>query len=171
MLIHAGLWSIIMTIGTNAALISLHGNRFGIGIGAPGAAPLLLDGNIISNPFGTAPELHGNMQQSAGTTYYNSVSSGVTALAGGGQSAATSAVIQSQITVVTTVATTSDSLTLPVAKQGDEREVFNQGANSMAIFPSSGAGINALAANASFAAATSTATIFIAASSTQWYTK
>lgn len=98
-----------------------------------------------------------------------SYSSGVTAVAGGGQSAASN--ITATITRVTTVATAGDSLTLPKAAPGLRYKVINKAAaNSMNVFPLAGDAINALAVNAAFALAATKSVEFISVGAGIWDT-
>jgi hypothetical protein len=98
-----------------------------------------------------------------------SVTSGVTAHAGGGQANAT--LLFSQVNIIGTVATAADSVLLPLLNSnlvGLYVQVRNNGANSCAVFPGSGQSINALSANTSLSVATSTTVTFCAVSSTNW---
>lgn len=157
------------SLGKNQALLTIHGDR--LGITAPdslGNSALLLDGIPIAGASGFE---------------YTSGRSGITALAGGTQSSLTP-VLAATVNVLNTVATTSDSVMLPslagafppaIPGQNGGKAisctVINQGAAAGAVFPSSGEQINILAANASFAVASSGITNFYAVSSGHWYTK
>lgn len=93
---------------------------------------------------------------------------GVTAVAGGGQSAKPN--ITATVTRVTTVATANDSLTLPSAAPGLRYKVINKGANSMNVFPFTGDAINALSANAAFALAATKSVEFLCVGPGIWDT-
>ncbi len=67
---------------------------------------------------------------------------GLTAHAGGGQTDAL--LLINKVNMVSTVATTGDSVKLPVAVPGAEIVVINASGNDMDLFPSSGGYINAL---------------------------
>lgn len=69
--------------------------------------------------------------------------------------------------VTTTAAATG--VRLPTAVAGYVVYVFNRGANTLNIYPASGAQINALGANVADTAATLTHKQYVAVSSTQWY--
>ncbi len=98
-----------------------------------------------------------------------SYTNGVTAVAGGGQSAVSN--ITATVTRVTTVATAGDSLTLPKAAPGLRYKVINKAAaNSMNVFPFLGDAINALGANAAFALAATKSVEFISCASGVWDT-
>lgn len=99
--------------------------------------------------------------------FYAKAVTGLTALAGGGQSGAT--VLTGDINVVSTVASAADSVQLPVAEAGREVSVVNSSANSMAVFPALGDKINALSANASLAVAAGKTATFLSAASLQWF--
>jgi hypothetical protein len=90
------------------------------------------------------------VDQAFGAAFFNfSVQDGLTALAGGGQTGATS-VAQYQISRFTTVATTADSCVLGFSMAGHWRCIINAGANAMNVYPRSGDQINALGANNPF---------------------
>ena len=91
-----------------------------------------------------SPTFTGNIKKS--------VQTGITAFASGGQASATA--ITADIAQVTTVATTDDSVKLPVAAVGMDITIINQGANSLNVFGQTGDGINAGGANAAYAVAT-----------------
>lgn len=96
----------------------------------------------------------------------------ITAKAGGGQQTSGSSVIVSALARVTIVATTNDSVTLPLSVRGMEVVVVNDGANSLNIFPALGDQINSLAANAAFAdASAQPPVIFYCFSTGFWRTK
>jgi len=86
-----------------------------------------------------------------------------------GTTQGTATVLTSIINNVTTV----DALTgvkLPTAIAGTRLFVFNNGLNTMAVYPASGAAINSLATDTAFSLGVSTRLEFVAVSSTQWYT-
>lgn len=94
--------------------------------------------------------------------------SGVTALAGGGQSAISN--ITATMTRVTTVATASDSVTLPRAAGGLRYKITNKGANVLAVFPFLGDAINAQAVNTSFLVPVGAMVEFVCVVSGTWDT-
>jgi hypothetical protein len=102
----------------------------------------------------------------AGPIYFNTTT-GLTALAGGGQANAT--VLTGDTNVVETVATAADSVQLQAAVSGREVAVINASANSLAVFPGLGDKINALSINASFAVAAGKVGTFIATATGQWF--
>lgn len=87
----------------------------------------------------------------------------LTALAGGAQSS--SPRLKSEGNRFTKVATAADSCQLPnlgtMEAGGTARVVVNDTANALAVFPSAGESINALAANASFSVPAGQSGIFI----------
>lgn len=98
-----------------------------------------------------------------------SVTTGITALAGGAQTGAT--LLFSQFNVLATVATIGDSVILPLLNAnlvGLSIDVKNGAANSANIFPASGQTINALGANTALACAGAATTRFRAVSATNW---
>jgi hypothetical protein len=98
---------------------------------------------------------------------YRSNSTGLTALAGGGQTGAT--LLTGSICRVSTVATAADSVILPNAFAGREHHVINAGANSMNVFPAVGETINALSANTAFAVAAGKTCSFFSPADGAWY--
>ncbi len=101
----------------------------------------------------------------------NSTTTGITALAGGGQTGAT--LLFSEVNILTTVATAGDSVILPLLNSniiGMTFTVKNSGANSANVFPASGQTINALGANTALAVASSAVTRFHATTASNWQT-
>lgn len=141
---------------------SLYGNRFGIQ-GAPGAGQLIVDGVAVTSPGSSQTATQGSITQTANSIFtmgangqfVGSASAGITAFSGGGASSATA--INAYINTIATVAATSDSVQLPAGTAGLELAIFNEGANTVAIFPKSGTTdiINALTTGASFSLGTS----------------
>jgi hypothetical protein len=109
-----------------------------------------------TSPSLTTPTLSG---ETFSTT--NNVTAGTNAQ---GQGALTS-----DINVITTAAANPSGVTLPTATQGRRIVVVNKGANPIAIFPATGAAIDALATNASISLAVNGVLEFNASSTTQWY--
>lgn len=149
--------------GKQAALLTIHGSRLGISqADNNGMSAILLDGYAIEGLSGIT---------------YKSAMTAITALASGGQTSLSSLIANAQYNIISTVATTSDSVMLPstagkIPPGGCvSLSYVNRGANAAAIFPSSGEQINSLGANASIAIASSGITNFVCASSGQWYTK
>lgn len=97
-----------------------------------------------------------------------SVATGITARAGGGQANATP--LTATYSRVTTVATAGDSVRLPVAIAGSVFYAFNKGANSMNVFPSTGDRVNALSANAAYAVAAAAGVKFVCMVNGTWDT-
>lgn len=85
---------------------------------------------------------HQNQNVSVGFLV-ESIQTGVTALAGGGQTGATP--LTAMTSRVTTVATQGDSVALPAALLGFEITVINQGANPMQVFGAGTDTINGIA--------------------------
>jgi hypothetical protein len=70
--------------------------------------------------------------------------------------------------VTTTAASTG--VRFPVAIPGMRLIVRNSGANTLAVYPATGATINALATNAAYSLGVSAMIEFVAMSATNWYT-
>lgn len=83
----------------------------------------------------------------SGDVLNRSIDAAVTARAGGGQ--ALGYLINKSVTIVTVVASPSDSLTLPVGVTNRVYTIKNTAANTLAVFPASGQSINSGPANAS----------------------
>lgn len=77
---------------------------------------------------------------------FQSVTTSITAYAGGGQANATS--LTNKFNFVTTCATRGDSVKVPAALQGMHMFVINQGAQMCSIYPQTGENFNGKAANA-----------------------
>lgn len=98
------------------------------------------------------------------------VSSAITAAAGGGQANATQ--LTSTLNIVTVVATAADSVKLPLISTWPNNQrlvVANQdAADSLNIFPATGDSINGLSANTQVACAAGKIRIFWKVSNTAW---
>jgi len=102
--------------------------------------------------------------------YAGFVAYGVSAaLTAAGSTQGTALALTRPINDVTTVAA-STGVVLPSATAGMRIVIRNGGANSMNVYPASGAQINALGTNVAFAHSVSTVLEFVAFSTTQWYT-
>ncbi len=89
----------------------------------------------------------------------------VTAKAGGGQTTATDPTLltaNENFVTVTTVATTGDSITLPVGTFGSRFVIYNTTGTSLNVFPFTSGTINGGSANAAIAVAAGIQTIFTA---------
>lgn len=110
-------------------------------------------------------------QSDVGSAFFDlsSTANAITARAGGGQALATA--LTATYNRVTTVATAADSVLLPAAVAGTRVVVFNAAAaNSMNVFPATGAAINALAANTAFAVAAGRGAEFVCCVDGTWNT-
>jgi hypothetical protein len=150
-------------IGKQPALVTIHGSRLGLSqVDTNDMAGILLDGYNVGGLSGVA---------------YQSGTTGIAALAGGGQTSLSSFIINAEVNILNTVATASDSVMLPstagkIPTGGSiSVSIINASSIAAALFPSSGDTINALAANASLALGTSTATVLYCVSSGKWYSK
>lgn len=98
-----------------------------------------------------------------------SVTTNITAFAGGGQTSATQLV--SGYNLVKITATAGDSVKILPAIVGIRQTVRNNGASVLAIFPSSGNTINSLAADASISLLPGFSLTFVATSTSAFYTE
>lgn len=115
------------------------------------------NGGDIEYDFGAQPILTRNPYV---------VVTGLTALAGGGQTGATK--LTGNINRITTVATAADSALLAPATVAKRQSVFNATANSANIFPQSGEAIGTGAANAAFAVGAGKGAIFECVAAGLW---
>jgi hypothetical protein len=111
---------------------------------------------FATNPSLTTPALSGETFSTAAT-----VTAGTNAQ---GQGA-----ITSDNNVITTAAANPSGVTLPTATTGRRIVIVNKGANTVNIYPATGASIDALSANASIALPVNGVMLFNAASTTLWY--
>jgi len=162
-----------LTTGVTGTLPVANGGTgitsFGSGIatwlGTPSSANLLSamtdetgTGLLV---FATSPSL--TTPALSGETF--STSATVTA----GTNAQGQGALTSDYNVITTAASNPSGVTLPTATTGRRIVIVNKGANSVNVYPATGAAIDALAANASIALPVSGVMIFNASSTTQWY--
>jgi len=103
---------------------------------------------------------------SVGGNYLRSVQTGVSA-AGSTQGTATA--LTKDINVVSTVSA-GQGVVLPTAVAGMMISVTNTSANSVLVYPATGGAINTLATNAGFTHTAGATLLYIAPTSTQWYT-
>ena len=111
--------------------------------------------------FGTSPSL--TTPALSGETF--STAASVIA----GTNAQGQGLIVSDYNIITTAASNPSGVTLPTATTGRRIVVVNKGANTINIYPATGASIDALSANASIALPANNVMIFNAASTTLWY--
>jgi len=90
------------------------------------------------------------------------------AFAGGGQASAT--LIKHDLTRISTVATTGDSVKLPIGREGMELLIMNQGANSCNVFPQSGSQIDDLGSDVAKALAVNESLWCVAFGASDWET-
>lgn len=80
------------------------------------------------------------------------VGNGLTAT---GSTQATALALPGDVNYFTTVAASTGTI-LPAMNPGDEVTIYNKGANALAVYPPTGAIINAIAANSAYSVATAT---------------
>lgn len=121
---------------------------------------------LISNSSGTQTIATGNVAMTVGYLQESAVNA-LTAHVGGGQGSALA--LTRQINRVTTVASSGDSVLLPVALAGRVVTVINAAAaNAMDVFPQSGEIINALSANTALSVAANKCINFYCAVNGTW---
>jgi len=127
--------------------------------GSVGAISLTAYSANSNITFGANITTSGYMLRSVGT--------GISA-AGTVQANATA--LTKEINIVSTVASGANGVVLPTAVAGMVLTITNTSANSLLVYPATGAAINSLAANAAFTQGTGATLQFIAPTTTQWYT-
>lgn len=162
-----------LTTGVTGTLPVANGGTgitsFGSGIatwlGTPSSANLLSamtdetgTGLLV---FATSPSL--TTPALSGETF--STSATVTA----GTNAQGQGALTSDYNVITTAASNPSGVTLPTATTGRRIVIVNKGANSVNVYPATGASIDALAANAAIALPVDDVMVFYASSTTKWY--
>ena len=90
-----------------------------------------------------------------------------TGLTAAGNSQATALALDSSVNVIGTAAA-STGVVLPACEAGDVIEVYNQGANALAVYPPGSETINALSASAAFSVGAGKAARFRKVSDTAW---
>lgn len=145
---------------TNATGLPVSTGISGLGTGVATALGQAVTGSnsiaLSTSAALTTPSLSGETFSTSAT-----VTAGTNAQ---GQGALTS-----DYSVITTAASNPSGVTLPTATTGRRLVVVNKGANTVNIYPATGAAIDALASNASIALSTNGVMIFNAASTTLWY--
>lgn len=141
-------WVSIAAIGSNPSFgnVTMTGNLAVVNITATGD---ITGVNITSEAY-----------------FINSVQSGISS-AGGSQGTATA--LTKNVNVVSTVSAGTGVL-LPTTTGGLKITVINTGANSLNVYPNSGAQINSGGPNSPYVLATGGKLEFMSTSATQWYT-
>ena len=104
------------------------------------STPTAITASVISEATsGSGVTIAGAVLRNGG--YVRSTQTGITAHAGGGQASAFQ--LAAEYVQIATVATTADSVKLPVGKAGMIVVVVNDGANSANVYPATGEYINA----------------------------
>lgn len=145
---------------TNVLYVDAGNNRVGINNAGP-TASLDVTGTVA---ISSTLNVTGVVTFGAASIYKGAT--GITAFATGGQTSATA--LTAEVNFVTTVATAADSVKLPVAALGAKVVVFNDGANSVNIFPVSGSSIDALGTDVAYALAAGLSREFWGKSTTVW---
>lgn len=178
----------LLTVTGNVLSGNVNGNHFGNGFGLSALVGANVTGNVASattagtvttaaqpniTSVGTLTSLTvtGNVSGSnliASSYHIRSVSAGISAA---GTTQGTATAITREFNQVTTVASGANGVALPSATAGMAITVTNTNANSVNVYPASGAAIGSLTANAAFTQPGNNATIqYVAMTSTQWYT-
>ena len=92
----------------------------------------------------------------------------LTGISAAGTTQGTATALTNAVNFISTV-TANTGVILPAnSTAGDSVFIYNGGANSLKVYPTSGASINQLSANASVTLATNTGLILFCGSTTQW---
>ena len=104
----------------------------------------------------------------ANTLVTAAICDGVTGLTATGTNQSTALALTNGVNGITTVSAGTGVILDGQARSGDSQVVYNGGANSLKVYPPSGAAINGLAVNTGVSLATGTACEYHCLSTTQW---
>ena len=140
------------------------------GTGANITGTISVSGNANVGNLGTAGLITATGNVTGGnviTSKYliNSIQTGISAA---GSTQGTGTALANTVNIVSTVSS-GNGVVLPTAIAGMTIYITNTSANSLLVYPASGATINELATNAGYTQATKATIHYVAASSTQWY--
>ena len=91
-----------------------------------------------------------------------------TSISAAGATQGTATELTNAVSGITTVASNAGVILSSQSSAGDFQVVFNAGANSLKIYPDTGAKINQLAVNIAMSLATNTGCVLFKVSTTQW---
>ena len=126
--------------------------------------------NLTFNKSTSVLTVTGNVSVANVTTTNYFLRSVGTSISAAGTTQGTATALTKEINVVSTVATGANGVVLPTAVAGMVLTITNTSANSVLVYPASGAAINSLAANAAYTQVSNATLQFVAPTSTQWYT-
>ena len=171
-------------LGT-AGLITATGNINGGNINTGGlvsvtgnvnAGNISVSGNItattlinINNYQGTSANLTGNISGANIIANAYHIRSVATSISAAGSTQGTGTVLAKEFNQVSTVASGA-GVVLPAGVPGLAITITNSSANSLLVYPASGASINLLATNAGYTQSTLATIQYITLTGTQWYT-
>lgn len=125
---------------------------------------------VITGGAGISENLYvGGTLTATNLAYTGTTTVSVSTISAAGTTQATATGITTDLVIVSTVAAGS-GVRLPASSAGKRIVVRNSGANTLNIYPATGAQINSLALNVAFTSDVSTTLEFIGFSATQWYT-
>ena len=125
--------------------------------------------NITSTGTLTSATISGNITAQANINMTGYVIRSVaTSISAAGSTQGTATAITKEIDVVSTVASGAGVI-LPTAVAGMAITITNTSANSLLVYPATGAQINALGTNVGYAQASGSTLQFVAPTTTQWY--
>lgn len=136
----------------NTPVVAVSSNAFVAGTTTGTGSTVVLN----TSPSITTPALSG-----ATVSTSNTVTAGTNAQGQGS--------LTSDYNIITTAASNPSGVTLPTATQGRKVIIVNKGANTVNVYPATGATIDGLAANSFIALPVNSVLEFNASSTTQWY--
>jgi hypothetical protein len=159
--------AITVTLAATATALAANGsncsgNNFALGVAADGSAECAQV--AFSNLSGSATDAQIPDLLSLDAEVFSTAAT-VTA----GTNAQGSGALTKDLNVITTASANPSGVTLPTATVGRRVVIVNKGANSVNVYPASGAAIDALSANAAIALPVAGVLFFDASSTTQWY--
>ena len=149
---------------SNVYIATANGN---VTIAAVGNTTLTVTG-IGANITGYA-NVSGNISAANVTATSYHIRSVATAISAAGTVQANATALTKEMNIVSTVVSGA-GVVMPTAVAGMVLTITNTSANSLLVYPATGAQINSLAANAAFTQVSNATLQFIAPTTTRWYT-
>jgi hypothetical protein len=147
----------LVTAASTAAVVAPAGTLTGTAL-----ASGVVSSSLTS--LGTLSGLSVSGNATIGANFIRSVATGLTS---SGTTQGTALALIKDINVVSTVAASS-GVSLPTATAGMTVIVMNKGANTLLVYPPTGAAIDSLATNVAFTLPVGARLMFIASTATQW---
>ena len=158
--------------GNGSALTSITGGNVSGQVGnalVAGTVYINAQPNITSVGTLTSLSASGNITGANIITNNYLIRSVATGISAAGSTQGTGTVLAKEFNQISTVASGA-GVVLPVGVPGLAITITNSSANSLIVYPASGASINALATNAGYTHSTLATLQYITLTGTQWYT-